>query len=570
MFRTFVSWITENYILAGILALTLFLSSAGIFFYFGNPYAVGDESVLTAAALNMLAEPSLVPASPFNYHMPLAAYLYVPAIAFVLGVLLFFGAFTSIEEIVAFGAVEWGQLIMVGRFLSVALAILCVYLVYRITQEMFAKRTVSLIASYVVATHVLFVNLAHTGKVWIPQLTIILLSIWLIVRLMHTSAPRVRHYVGIGISLAAALGTHFIGILAYVPFVVSLYLNDKEKGVMGVLRNRGFWIVNGILLLSLPVLYVMNPYGFTNYFGRGVQAAVALVAGGGAVDISPEGWSNKIWYYPRVLWDYQPILTFLFVPSLLLFFKRQRTWFWLVSSFVFVYYFVIGPLVGGSTLRLEPRFILPVIPFMAIVVAYAYIDVCERSKDVWRRVLRVGLAVFLLFSLITPVLWDWRMMGPYTEEEALHWIEGAIPNNSRLAMFTYAGPIPLNENAESLRVLKETNPDFFSTSRAFLLENDDVLQSRQPHYFAPPLSYYLRKEMPEALVDQDFDYIITTWNHVGQRVLIEKQMEEMGLLFENAELIAAFPGGASEESNAVSIIGWLTHPIRTLLRTPMH
>ncbi|MDP3956273.1 MAG: hypothetical protein Q8Q18_03465, partial [bacterium] len=47
-------------------------------------------------------------------------------------------------------------------------------------------------------------------------------------------------------------------------------------------------------------------------------------------------------------------------------------------------------------------------------------------------------------------------------------------------------------------------------------------------------------------------------------------MEEMGLLFENAELIAAFPGGASEESNAVSIIGWLTHPIRTLLRTPMH
>src|SRR3989344_6206268 len=216
----FSASVVEKYGIVFILAGFFVFAIVGIFFSFSIPQAIGDETVIMAATLKMIAEHSLRPDYPTNYHMPLGTYLYLPFFLALLVFLRLSGLFGSSEELIRFGTLDYAKLLPMARFISALLGVASIYIVYRICQKLFKIPFISLVASFLLATNMMFLYLAHAGRVWMQQIFIILLAFYFIVELFERAEPRWKDYGIAAFFTGISFGTHFIGILVYLPLIV--------------------------------------------------------------------------------------------------------------------------------------------------------------------------------------------------------------------------------------------------------------------------------------------------------------------------------------------------------------
>ena len=99
----------EKYGIVIILCFFIALTVTGIFYNYPLSNTVADETVLLAAALKMIADPSLRPDYPTMYHMPVGAYMYLPFFVILLAFLRLSGLFTSMEALKEFGILHYGK-----------------------------------------------------------------------------------------------------------------------------------------------------------------------------------------------------------------------------------------------------------------------------------------------------------------------------------------------------------------------------------------------------------------------------------------------------------------------------
>ena len=534
----------HKYALPLILCLFAVLTTIGVFYNYPLSTTIGDETVLMAASLKMLAAHSLRADFPTNYHMPLGAYLYLPFFVPLLLFLRFSGLFTSIASLTQFGILEYGKLLPFARGISILLGLACVYLVYKICRKLFNDNSIALIAAFLLATDLMFVFLSHFGKVWVPQLFTILLALYYIVRFHRAPVVSLRDYLFLGFLISAAFATHVVGALVYLPFlVVHYYKHAGSRFVRTFILNKRLWACNLLIMLCIALTYYVNPYGFQNYFHQSAAAAQGLV--GSAAAQQERDILTGFFFYARVLWEYAPLLLVLSLAGAWALFKRSRDSFFILCSFIAGYYLVIGPLLGST--HAQPHYVATFIPFLVIIAAYG-LTLFFRTQPILRHngVKAVLVSLFILVSLYPPLLLDYRLAQQTTWQEFLHWLPVNIPVGSKIINFD--AYLPINGNRASIEFTKRFNPSFLQRREEYLLNLHDA-EYPAPNYFL--FQPFYAGGVPADIDRDQFDYAVLSWRDQKDYQAILEAARAFGVT--EKKLFALFPADATKDTYSADI-----------------
>ncbi|MFA4833284.1 MAG: glycosyltransferase family 39 protein [Patescibacteria group bacterium] len=499
------------------------------------------------ATLKMIAGQTLRPDFPSFYHMAIPAYIYLPFFLIFLVFLRLSGLFGSLGELETFGLINYDKLLPLARFISVILGAISIYILYKICLKLFKDKFVALTASFLLATSLMFVQLSHFGRVWLPQVFTILVAFFCIIGLYEKPLLRIKDYLWAALFIGISFGTHFVGLLVYFPFLVIHYFRNRGRKLTDIfLKNRNFLLSNFLLIIIAIFIYFLNPYGFINYGGRAINAFSNL-----GDTVSAEGGESflaKITYHGKTLLDHEPILIILFIPSLFLLWLKKRNIFFILSSFIFGYYLIISFAIGGA-----PRFILPVIPFIAMVVAYG-LNYFYKS-EIFTRQIKIAILVLILSSLLyAPLLWDYKLIQPSTRILAKGWIYKSLSEDTKI--INLDSYFSLNENRKTIEDLKRYNSADVTKKRNFLLSLDETEYPRPNYYIFEAAGF---ENIPEEISDKDFDYIVMSWwNNDDYKIWHKKISSLIG--DKKVELIKRFPKDAAENSFIIDLANNMIKP----------
>ena len=266
------------------------------------------------------------------------------------------------------------------------MAVFSIYLLYKICEKLFNNKWISLLASFLLSSSLMFVQMSHFAKVWMPQLMVVLIAFYFIVILYQLEAAKAKNYILVGLAIGLALGTHVIGVLIYISFAVAHYLKNSSQKFKDIFfTNKYFWLVNLIIVFFYFLTLFLNPRGFHNYINRdgGIlpnfnflfeSAAVVNGSANNNLFLKVVGSFRNFGYYANTLIEFEPILVLLFIAGAFILFLKERKKFYLITSFILIYY------IGVSFAGLISYYILPIIPFLALIAGYGAYHLYEKIK----------------------------------------------------------------------------------------------------------------------------------------------------------------------------------------------
>lgn len=263
MIQRAAEFIRKNLILALIVVGFVILASTGLFYNFGLATTVGDEAPSMSAALKMIADHSLRPAYPTLYYPPVNVFAVFPFVLAGVSTLPLLGVPFDPSAIKEFVILDYAKLLPWVRLASVFYGALSVYVLYQIALRVLRRREVALLASYFFATSLLFIQLAHFGRVWSVQVLLILCGIWMSLRVFD--APSLRRYLIVGMATLLAFGVNVIGGVVYISFAAAHFLANRGRSLSEILFHRGFLVAHMVIVGGVGMLYYLNPYGLENY-----------------------------------------------------------------------------------------------------------------------------------------------------------------------------------------------------------------------------------------------------------------------------------------------------------------
>jgi len=538
------------------LILVLFFSAgvAGIFYDFGVN-TVGDELPLMTTALKMISDRTLIPDYPTFYHVPLAVYFYLPFFVLFLLFLRFSGAFTSLEAIKEFGLLNFNEFLPFARLLTVLMGVFSIYLLYKISEKLFNNRVISLLASFLLSSSLMFVQMSHFARVWIPQLMAVLIAFYFITVLYQKEKGKIKDYILIGLGVGLAFGTHAIGVLIYFPFLIVHYLKNKGRKLKDIfLTDKNFWLVNFIFIFFYFLVSFLNPRGFKNYISSdGFFPSFNTMFGSSSSGGNILNSLGDYGYYFGVLIKYEPILILFSLFGFGILFFKERKKFCFIGSFVLVYYVIIN-LTG-----LVPRYILPVIPFLSLAAGYGLFYLYKKIETkINKRVALILVFLVLAVNSILLLLWDYRLAQPSTITAARSWIYDNIPSGEKIINFDNL--LEINENKQAIEDIKNSTAQF-TKKRAYLLSLDET-DYPKPNYY---MYYYAYDQTAsKELLNKKYDYLIVGW---WDRSDFEQKMARLKKLNlkQNFALVKTFPEGANENNWSTSLAD-LENPIYELFK----
>lgn len=527
--------------LALVMILFFFSGLTGIFVDYPLNTG-GDESVLTAAAVKMISDRTLRPNYPTFYHVPLAVYFYLlPFILFFIFLRLS-GAFTSLDSLKEFGLVNFYGFLPFARLITVLMGLASIYFLYKIAQRLFNNKAISLAAAAFLSFSFMFTQLTHLARAWVPQTLTVLIAFYLIVILYQSRTDKLKNYLLVALSLGLAFGTHVVGLLAYAPFLSVHYLINKTKKIKEIfLTNKYFWLANVVLVICYLLIFYLNPYGFKNYINRQgkIWPSFNLMLESGAVASS--GGANNLFrdfgYYAVALIEYDPILILFFIMGVFVLLLQEKEKFYLIAFFILTYY------LGITLVGLVPYYILPIIPFLALVAGYGLYNLYEKIKLKINKPAALAMVFFVFILNFTPlVLWNYRLIQPGARLAARDWIYKNISPDSRIINFDTL--LELNENKDSLADVKRLAGNFYTKKREYLLSGP-AKEYPRPGYYVVYFDYYFR-DWPEELLNKKYDYLIISWKNKEELRAMLNQAEIFKL---KAALIKRFPEAANENGD---------------------
>lgn len=522
-----------------IIATFGILSVLGLFYDYSLSTA-GDEKVVMTAVLRMMNDYSLRPNYPTFYHLPLAVYFYLPFFAIAL-VILFVFKFQDISALKSFIILDHYKLLPVARFVTLLFSLATIYLVYKISEKIFKNRWISLFSAYFTASSTMFIYMSHFARVWMPQIAVIVFGLYILILFYEKLKPNVKDYIVVALVVSLSLGVHLIGSLIYVPFIVIHGFKNKGRGFLKTyIFNRFFWMTNAIMVVCMLLIFYLNPYGFLNYGRVIIPALLSSTPAGETIYGSDvlkkmelsDPFSRKITYYAETLVAYDAALTLIALASLAVLFMRRRDIFYILSSFIVAYYVLIS--FFGST----PRYISPLIPFLALVAGYGvYCALGRVGKKT-----QVALIAAIVVLTLLPSLALTRLFSmPSTRALATEWIYKNIPQG--VALVDTDSYLELNGNKQTMEDSKEFTT-FFTVKQAYLLS------LAEKEYPAPNYYVYLAphfQEIPSVLQKKRFNYLVISW---WNRDDFAKKLDSVRSLMPHTITLVKRFGGVGEESSA--------------------
>ncbi len=495
-----------------LIAILLFAAVAriiGIFYGYPLP-VVADETPTILATLKMIGTHSLRANALGYYYLPVLSYIFLPVTAFFLVAGRLLGFFSGIADIKETVLMNLGFFLPFVRLITASFGVASVYLVYRISLKLFSNKTIGLLAAWFLAINFLHVVNSHLGNAWVPQTFFILLVFYWAINFLEKNKVGWKDSVSGGLAVGVAIGINFIGVLSYLWLLAVTFFRERSKKFINAfIKNKLFWLLNLTIILFFILISLINPSGFRNYFhrvtGGGSESTIgieAILEGQGIGTYKP--FTVNTYYisvfYLKTIAGQDPAIFLLAILGGIWIFKRNKKFFLLLIGWPLVYIILLSPLT-----RPYSRYVLPVIPLMAIAAAFAVNEIFERTK-IGKNWKAVAILFISLFSILLAALFDLRMMKQDTRILVRNWIIKNVPSGAVIKNTDLGDVVSLVEDKKSIEVIKNKMPDLFSSKRKYLLSLPSEDYS-VPNYFLisyPPMIE--SSPVPKYVVLANFDF----------------------------------------------------------------
>lgn len=243
--------------------------------------------------------------------------------------------------------------LITGRFVGLIISIICILLIYYVTKVHF-QRKAAIWAALLTATSFSFL---HYGGFILNDLisyTLVLVAV--------SFALRQKHFVS-GLIAGLSFLFKFPAIVVIVPIGIYILYKKQFKGI--------FW-------LGLGTLLTISPYFIFNFIYYGLNDILTPLLEASAL-IERESWvyqNGNIFKYLLQLFVME-IVSFL---AIIVYFKKivknhkEKFYLFLGVAVTFLLYFVI------RVPRYDPRYVLPVVPFLLVLAGYSFVRLKKRVK----------------------------------------------------------------------------------------------------------------------------------------------------------------------------------------------
>lgn len=364
---------------------------------------------------------------------------------------------------------DWGHINMVGRFYSALFSTLTIPLIFIIAKNSFNKYT-GIIASILTTFSVTFIQTSHYS---ITENFLIFISILICLSSIKLlKARKLRDYMLCGVFVGVAVATKTTA-LALVIFPLVAHLLTVAKHPYSFVKRVG--LLSIFLCTSFLVFTLFSPYTFLK-LGKFIESM--RYESGVALGTLPVPYTlqfnNTIPYLFQIknfIWQIGPI-AYLAIPAVILFilmlFKTKNHKFILLISFPLIYFLYVG---FWHTKFI--RFMLPVLPFIIILISYFLFVIQNRIKVLGK--------MLMLLSIFLTILWALAFFSIYTKGQtritASKWIYNNIPVNSKILGEHWDDGLPV--------AIKSSYPSKYNIEQLTIYEPDNA---KKANYYADKLS----------------------------------------------------------------------------------
>ncbi len=498
-----------------LLVVTFFLRFAGVMY--GLPLSVvADEATFVYGSLLMIKLHTVLPAlhpefQSILYYPPYLSYIFLAPFTLILGLQYIFwhGDHTLFQVYVA---IHTSPFFATARLVNVMLGTLSVYLVYRIAENLFRTRIAALSAAFLLATSILHGALSMVGRQWVPVSTIMLLVLFVLVRKEWNVHKRyiaafIIAGLGMGISSISALDCALIGF-CYICFDM-----PRERQL---LRDTPVFLVGTGLFVVLSAVAWFLYHGGSSFVGSITffepKSLTALL------------WSP--WSALSLIVYSEPVLVVFGIVGFIYCVFSERKVATLVATFFMIYVAVFY-----LFFRFEPRFIVPIIPFLALLGGYG-------TSRLWNYRTVVVLCIFLCIPMIIALRLSYLATQSDTRTHARAWILQHLTPSDRVLVYSSAMHIPTQTNA--VKELRAIDPGALRK----IDEADEIIDRQDIPYTLNNLSSVVNEDflqkLPTYTRTHGYAYLLLEPSTLERSATTTK--ETFALITKHATVVAHFEG----------------------------
>ena len=301
-----------------------------------------------------------------DYFVNPPAYTYVLNLVFS----VWFGGRAEVSRLFAADPTEvW----VVARVTAAALGTLSIWLLYLTGARLFDRR-VGLLAAGLMTVAFLPVFYAHLALNDVPTLAPLCLALYGVTGVLRLGRKRDYVIAGAGIGLAAA--TKYTGGIVLLPLIGAAAIQFLAPGGRAI-AIRGLVLAGAAALIGF---IVANPYALldTGAFIDGITHQSSAAGGDtqGKLGLTHE--NGFIYYLWSLTWGlgWIPLIAAFVALPLLWLDERRLLWVLVPAPVIFLFFM-------GTQERFFGRWLIPILPFVCLLAAFAAIELAGRLGRRW-------------------------------------------------------------------------------------------------------------------------------------------------------------------------------------------
>lgn len=405
-----------------VIALALRLHNLG----FGLPSLYDpDEPLFVIKAVELLTDRTL---NPNWFGHPGTTTIYLTALVSIVVVLggQLTGSWNNVEEFTRAAFADPGLLFLPARFAMVLFAVACVGLTYRIGRRLHGTNT-GLIAAALLAVNSLHVNWSQVIRTDINASLFMLVALWFSVGIAQTG--RLRDYLCSGILTGVAIATKWPAASIFVAVIGAAVLRSGTIPQSWPAEARKLLLAS---IATVVALVLTSPFLILDW-----QTVVADLSGEARPTHLGHGghgfWGNLFAYVRFQVAGSMGWIAVLLIAAGLTISSRNSP---AARSTLLPATVAFLATISAQHL-IWSRWMLPVMPMLAIYVAVAIGWLLDRTSALARPTSAIGGAALLLLSLLPSLINTFRAIRERendTRAMAAEWALRHIPAGSTVAV----------------------------------------------------------------------------------------------------------------------------------------
>lgn len=451
-----------SFTLLSIIVVGILIRFLGLRYGLPMPLA-SDEEVTIGGTLRMLEQRTLIPAlnpeiQKILYYPLGLIYLYMAMFVPYLSSLYVLSGLPPLADFAPIVFDHLDNLWTLARLTSALMSVATLWVIYKLGRSLFDSRFVGLGGAALLAADFTHVFFAHFARHWEATT----LCIWLAVYFGWTYwlNPQRKLVIAAAVTSGYGFAVSFIGVLGIGAPILALLVMAFQKRLN---LKHVAWLF-GLLILISGVFMALFPAPFQRLLYSGVlplEEAKTIT-----------GWLDTTTYYALSIWYADPILVVLSTLGILMLALNKR-WALLAISLTSLLFYA---LLLYKSLPLEDRYVMPILPLLAVLGGYALSGLVQLSVVMLRNLAVTAAVAGVLLSLAISTQSSLMLSREDTRLQATTWIENNLSNDKIVLGLNGIKMIP---SLEAITSQQNIDPNSLSSIDRYILKYNAV-HGREP------------------------------------------------------------------------------------------